>query len=205
MAIIKLKRIKAERGNQTINAGELAIAGTKLYYGGADIDVNATGITPTQVAGTNISNIFTQQNTFSGAGTTISIVDGNGNENYRVENGRLVAMYPSGFAFNQNDLVDRSYVDASAQGLKPHASVKAASTANVTIASAPATLDGTTLIAGDRLLLKNQATASENGIYVFSAAGTALTRAADMDAAWDDEVFRAYVFVDQGSTQGNSS
>ena len=183
MAVIKLKRIQAERGSQTINAGELAIAGTKLYYGGADSGVNATGITPTQVAGTNISNIFTQQNTFSGTGTTISIVDGSGNENYRVENGRLVAMYPSGFAFNQNDLVDRSYVDASAQGLKPHPSVKAASTANITIAAAPATLDGITLTAGDRLLLKNQTTANENGIYVFNGVGVALTRATDMDAA----------------------
>jgi phage-related tail fiber protein len=79
------------------------------------------------------------------------------------------------------------------------ASVRAASTANVDTASAPSTLDGVTLADGDRILLKDQSTASENGIYIFSSAGSALTRAADFDA--DAEVTAGIIVpVEEGST-----
>jgi hypothetical protein len=73
----------------------------------------------------------------------------------------------------------KTYVDNSIVGLKWKQDVVAASTANVTLSSAPSSLDGVTLNSGDRVLLKNQATASENGVYVFGGAGSALTRAAD--------------------------
>lgn len=65
--------------------------------------------------------------------------------------------------------------------------VRAASTANATIATLDAgqALDGVTLAQGDRVLLKNQTTASENGVYVINADGNAATRATDYPAGYN--------------------
>lgn len=79
------------------------------------------------------------------------------------------------------DAVNKQYVDNVARGLQWKAPVRAASTTNVTLASPGATIDGVALAGNDRVLLKNQTTASENGIYVWTAAGSALTRAIDAD------------------------
>lgn len=75
----------------------------------------------------------------------------------------------------------KQYVDNLIAGLKFKQDVVAASTANVNVSSAPSTLDGVTLVSGDRVLLKNQTTASENGPYQFNGAGSALTRTTDGD------------------------
>jgi hypothetical protein len=76
----------------------------------------------------------------------------------------------------------KTYVDTSITGLKFKRDVRVASTANVTVSNpATAVFDGVTLSSGDRILLKNQSTASENGVYVFNTSGTALTRATDGD------------------------
>ena len=93
------------------------------------------------------------------------------------------------------DAATKLYVDTASQGLDAKASVRAATTANITL-SAPQTIDGVSVIAGDRVLVKNQSTASGNGIYLVAAG--AWTRATDMDA-WT-EVPNAFVFVEQGTT-----
>jgi hypothetical protein len=77
--------------------------------------------------------------------------------------------------------------------------VRVASTANVAIATALEngdTLDGVTLATGDRVLLKNQSTASQNGIYVVAASGTA-ARATDADT--EAELLGAAVYVRAGT------
>lgn len=61
-------------------------------------------------------------------------------------------------------------------------SARVASTGNVSITVAPASIDGVSLNNGDRVLLKNQTTGAENGIRVFTAAGAALNRATDFDS-----------------------
>ena len=81
------------------------------------------------------------------------------------------------------DAANKQYVDNVARGLAWKAPVRAASTASVAISSPGTTLDGVTLAANDRVLLKHQTAAAENGIYVWTAAGAPLTRAADADAA----------------------
>jgi hypothetical protein len=84
------------------------------------------------------------------------------------------------------------------EGKRHKANVRAASTANVNTASPGTTLDGVTLSAGDRILLKNQSTASQNGIYTWSASGSALVRATDADAA--AELFKGFlVYVEEGT------
>lgn len=79
------------------------------------------------------------------------------------------------------DAVTKNYVDTFAQGISWKQSVRAASTANINLASAPAAVDGVTLAADDRVLVKDQTAPAENGIYVFSAAAAAMVRADDAD------------------------
>lgn len=98
------------------------------------------------------------------------------------------------------DAANKGYVDSVAQGLDPKASCVVATTANIATLSGLLTVDGITLVAGDRVLVKNQSTASQNGIYLASA--SAWTRATDMDA-WT-EVPNAFTFVEQGSTQADT-
>lgn len=88
----------------------------------------------------------------------------------------------------------KQYVDSIAFGLDPKASVRAATTTNVAL-SGTQTIDGVALIAGDRVLVKNQSTPAENGIYVVAAG--AWSRATDMDA-WA-EVPGSFAFVEQGT------
>jgi hypothetical protein len=97
------------------------------------------------------------------------------------------------------DAATKNYVDTFAQGLDSHPSVKAASTANLTL-SGTQTVDGIALVAGDRILAKDQTTTSANGIYVVAAGAWA--RALDQDT-WA-EVPSAYVWVEQGTVNADS-
>ena len=76
----------------------------------------------------------------------------------------------------------------------------AATTANITL-SAPQTIDGLAVIAGDRVLVKNQTTTSQNGIYQVNAG--AWTRTTDADVR--DELVSAFVFIPHGSTQNRNT
>jgi len=98
------------------------------------------------------------------------------------------------------DAANKDYVDSVAQGLDPKGSVKAASTANVATLSGTMTIDGIALVAGDRVLLKDQSTASQNGVYVVSA--SSWSRATDANT-WD-KLVSAYVFVEQGTTNADN-
>ena len=81
------------------------------------------------------------------------------------------------------DAANKQYVDNVARGLSWKSPVRAASTTNVNTASPGATMDGVSLAANDRLLLKDQTTASQNGVWVWNGAATALTRASDADTS----------------------
>jgi hypothetical protein len=99
----------------------------------------------------------------------------------------------------------KQYVDSLAEGLHVHASVVAATTANITLATAVEngdTLDGVTLATGNRILVKNQSTASENGIYVVAASG-APSRATDFDAPAEIDG-GDFVFVTGGTVNDNT-
>lgn len=92
------------------------------------------------------------------------------------------------------DIANKLYVDSIAQGLNPKQAVKCATTVNITL-SGLQTIDTYTTLAGDRVLVKNQTTSSENGIYI--AASGAWTRSADMNV-WA-EVPGAYTVILNGS------
>lgn len=97
------------------------------------------------------------------------------------------------------DAATKAYVDALVQGIKWKDPVRAATTANITLSGAQ-TIDGVSVIAGDRVLVKNQSTASGNGIYLCAAG--AWTRTTDYDVA--AETLGAGTFVSEGTTLGNS-
>jgi hypothetical protein len=102
------------------------------------------------------------------------------------------------------DAVTKSYVDAFAEGLHIHASVVAATTTNITLATDVENgdvLDGVTLATGNRILVKNQSTASQNGIYVVAATG-APSRAADFDSPAEIDG-GDFVFVTGGTANDN--
>jgi hypothetical protein len=101
---------------------------------------------------------------------------------------------------NAQDAATKNYVDLQSQGLDPKASVKAASTTNIASLSGTATIDGVALIAGDRVLVKDQSTATQNGVYVVAAGAWA--RAADM-STWAEHV-AAYLFVEQGTVNADN-
>lgn len=100
----------------------------------------------------------------------------------------------------------KGYVDAARAGLDVKQSVRAATTGPVNIASDLEngdTLDTTvTLATGDRVLVKNQTTASENGIYVVQASGAAV-RATDFDGAGEVSG-GAFTFVEEGTVNADS-
>ena len=103
------------------------------------------------------------------------------------------------------DAATKNYVDSVAQGLDVKASVRAATTAAVTLSTALEngdTLDGVTLATGDRVLVKNQADGSENGVYVVKASG-APDRALDANSN-ADVTSGMFTFVEQGTVNGNS-
>ena len=103
------------------------------------------------------------------------------------------------------DAATKAYVDAVKTGLDVKDSVVAASTGNGTLSSAYTngdTLDGVTLATNDRILLKDQSTGAENGIYTVNSSG-APTRATDFDA--NAEVTSgAFTFVTEGTANGDS-
>lgn len=96
--------------------------------------------------------------------------------------------------------VTLAQLNAAVQGWSWKSPVRAASTANLTLSGAQ-TIDGVSVVAGDRVLVKNQTTATANGIYV--CATGSWTRSTDMDTA--SEFLLATCFVSEGATAGNTS
>lgn len=106
---------------------------------------------------------------------------------------------------NALDAATKQYVDAVAEGLHVHASVRVATTANVDLSNgleAGDVIDGVTLVAGDRVLVKNQSTTSQNGIYVAVTSGAA-SRAADYNTAAEIDA-GDFFFVSEGTAYNNT-
>jgi len=99
----------------------------------------------------------------------------------------------------------KGYVDAARSGLDVKQSVRAATTVAVLLASGLEngdTIDGVTLATGNRVLVKNQSTASENGIYVVQSTGAAV-RATDFDGTGEVSG-GAFTFVEEGTVNADA-
>jgi hypothetical protein len=98
------------------------------------------------------------------------------------------------------DAATKAYVDAARMGLDVKASVRVATTANITL-SGTQTIDGVSLSADDRVLVKNQSTASQNGIYVVAAG--VWGRASDADTS-SEVTAGMFTFVAEGTVNADS-
>jgi hypothetical protein len=181
------------------NATTLATVATAGVTGSSTaipvVTINAKGLTTSITTAAVIAPAGTLSGSTLAAGVTGSSLTSLGTiANLSVTAG-TISTTPSA----STDIANKDYVDTVAQGLDPKASCVAATTVNITL-SAPQTIDGIALIAGDRCLVKNQSAPAENGIYVVAAA--AWTRAADMNA-WV-EVPGAFTFIEQGTTQADT-
>lgn len=106
------------------------------------------------------------------------------------------------------DLATKNYVDNVARGLDWKNSARAASTANISTGAAPNTIDGVTLAANDRVLLKDQTSGLQNGIYEVTTLGTGAngvwTRATDADTSAEVTSGMA-VSVTEGTANGDKT
>ena len=103
---------------------------------------------------------------------------------------------------NTQDAATKGFVEATSQGLDVKDSCKAATTGNITISTAlnnGDTLDGVTLATNDRVLVKDQSTASQNGIYIV---GSSPARASDLAAGSD--AAGMFTFVEQGTVNADN-
>lgn len=107
-----------------------------------------------------------------------------------------------------NEPAIKSYVDAqvasSLYNQDWKSSCRVASVANVSIVSAPSSIDSINLNNGDRILLKNQSTALENGLYTFTSAGAALVRTVDADNN-SEVTAQMAVMIEEGTVNGSTT
>lgn len=143
----------------------------------------------------NLVNGATDNNTAS----TLVKRDADGDFAARDIDARMVIL--SGTTTNATDAATKAYVDSVAQGLDVKQSVHVATTANLASLSGLLTIDGHTLQVGERVLVKNQTTGADNGIYV--AASGAWSRADDFDGT-PAVTTGAFAFVEYGTTNGST-
>ena len=181
------------------NATTLATVATAGVTGSSTaipvVTINAKGLTTSITTAAVIAPAGTLTGSTLASGVTGSSLTSLGTiANLSVTAG-TIATTPSA----ATDIANKDYVDTVAQGLDPKASCVAATTIDI-ILSAPQTIDGIALIAGDRCLVKNQTAQADNGIYVVAAGSW--TRATDMNT-WS-EVSGAFTFIEQGTTQADT-
>lgn len=102
--------------------------------------------------------------------------------------------------FGITDAYTKTEIDSMISGLDPKASVRAATTANITL-SGTQTIDTISLVVGDRVLVKDQTTKAQNGIYIVSAGVWARSTDADTNA---EVTSGMYCFVEDGSVNKSS-
>ncbi len=117
------------------------------------------------------------------------------------QNAARITNLPSGVATGQP--VTYEQLNAVIEGLAWKDDVRIATQSNINLVSPGFVVhDGVTLNIGDRVLVRNQTTQSENGIYIYNTSSTAMVRALDANAA--NELLQATVPVNEGTDGGKA-
>ncbi len=103
---------------------------------------------------------------------------------------------------SSGDAATKGYVDSLVEGLAWKDGCRVATQSNINLASPGATIDGVTMASSDRVLVRAQTTASQNGIYVWNGAASAMTRS--LDASTFAELEQAVTTVEEGTSAGTS-
>ena len=158
-------------------------------------------ITTAKIASNAITNVKINDVSWTKVTNTPTTITGYGIVDALSTNGGTMNGYLTLFDDPTNALhaATKNYVDNLITGLTWKNAVIAASTTNLTL-SGLQTVDGINVMVGDRVLVKNQTSAIENGIYIVS--NTTWSRASDVDTGI--ELVGATVYVSSGSINGNT-
>ena len=206
-----------------VSSAQLAgsIANAKLANDGITIgsDDTSLGDTITDLNGltsVDVDNITLDANTISTTNSNGDLVlSPNGTGSVTVPSG-----YESRAGFSSDSLVNKTYVDSVANGLDVKKSVRVATTANLSAtynngngtltasSNGAISIDGVSLNADDRVLVKDQSTGAQNGFYKVTTVGSGgaafvLTRTPDADAA-SELTAGAFTFVEEGTANADN-
>jgi len=208
-----------DTNNFTVTAG--AVAAKTITLGSSTLTLGSTTTSIAGVTELTVDNLNFNGNTITSTDTNGNIIlSPNGTGKVDISGSILTGLNEP---VNPTDAATKNYVDTVAEGLHVHEAAKVATTgtlatlsggsvtyangtagvgATLTLSAGLTAIDGVTLVNGDRILVKNEATQAHNGMYVRTSA-TVLTRASDFDTA--AEIGGGdFTFVEQGTTYGNT-
>tara|TARA_B110000977_G_C11074151_1_gene490546 strand:+ start:353 stop:2197 length:1845 start_codon:yes stop_codon:yes gene_type:complete len=178
--------------------GNAYLANSAVTIGSTNIALGATSTSLTGLTQIDVDNITINGNEISSTDTNGNIsLNPNGSGTVAVNSARVTGLADP---VDAQDAATKAYVDARSAGLDPKASVRAATTANITLSNTQ-TVDGIALDVGDRILVKDQSTASQNGIYVVASSSWA--RSTDMDAP-AEMTSGVFFFVEEGTANADA-
>jgi hypothetical protein len=183
--------------NTLSNIGNSSLVNSSVTFGTTTVALGSSSTTIAGLTQVDVGNIRVTGNTISSTDTNGNIVlDPNGTGTVNVSASRITNVAEP---VSDSDAATKYYVDAARSGLDVKQSVRVATTGDITLSNTQ-NIDGIDLSVGDRVLVKDQSTGSQNGIYV--VADGAWTRATDFDAP-NEVTSGVFTFVEQGTVNSD--
>ena len=210
------KGIASFGGDFSVSSGAVSLANNSITIGSDAVALGATRTDINGLTSLDVDNLTLDAN-------SITSTDSNGNIELS-PNGTGTVVVPASYearsGFSSQSLVNKAYVDSVTSGLSVKTPVKVATTGNLTATynngagtltgttNFALSVDGVTVSVNDRILVKDQTTAAQNGFYKVTATGSGsaafvLTRTPDADAA-SELVAGAFAFVEEGTANADN-
>ena len=210
------KGIASFGGDFSVSSGAVSLANNSITIGSDAVALGATRTDINGLTSLDVDNLTLDAN-------AITSTDSNGNIELS-PNGTGTVVVPASYearsGFSSQSLVNKAYVDSVTSGLSVKTPVKVATTGNLTATynngagtltgttNFALSVDGVTVSVNDRILVKDQTTAAQNGFYKVTATGSGsaafvLTRTPDADAA-SELVAGAFAFVEEGTANADN-